>query len=108
MLKPGQWSDLLNQLRKIDNPVVPTKPSKYAIPVKKPKRASDAHQRRVGALGRRALFAFVQLEFGFLLGPRRRALHRPRQPAATSRSTSSSSTTLGAPQRRFLSRAQGP
>ena len=49
VLKPGQWSDLLDQLRKIDNPVVPTKPSKYAIPVKKPKRASDAHQRRVGS-----------------------------------------------------------
>ena len=44
VLKPGQWSDLLEQLRKIDNPVVPTKPSKYAIPVKKPKRASDAHR----------------------------------------------------------------
>ena len=43
VLKPGQWSDLIDQLRKIDNPVVPTKPSKYAIPVKK-KRASDAHQ----------------------------------------------------------------
>jgi transglycosylase-like protein with SLT domain len=43
VLKPGQWSDLLKQLRKIDNPVVPTTPSKYAIPVKK-KRASDAHQ----------------------------------------------------------------
>ena len=44
VLKPGQWSDLINQLRKIDNPTVPTKPSKYAIPVKKKKRASDAHQ----------------------------------------------------------------
>ncbi len=43
VLKPGQWSDLLNQLRKIENPVVPTKPSKYALPAKKPKRASDAH-----------------------------------------------------------------
>jgi hypothetical protein len=43
VLRPGQWSDLLSRLRKIDNPVVPTKPSKYAIPVK-PKRASDAHQ----------------------------------------------------------------
>jgi hypothetical protein len=43
VLKPGQWSDLLKQLRKIDNPVVPTTPSKYAIPVKK-KRASNAHQ----------------------------------------------------------------
>jgi hypothetical protein len=44
VLKPGQWSDLLDQLRKIDNPVVPTKPSKYAIPVKKAKRSSDAHR----------------------------------------------------------------
>ena len=32
VLKPGQWSDLLKQLRSIDNPVVPTKPSKYALP----------------------------------------------------------------------------
>jgi hypothetical protein len=43
LLKPGQWSDLIGQLRKIQNPVVPTKPSKYAIPVKKPRRASSAH-----------------------------------------------------------------
>ena len=32
VLKPGQWSDLLKQLRSIDNPVVPTKPSRYALP----------------------------------------------------------------------------
>ncbi len=44
VLKPGQWSNLINQLRKIDNPTVPTKPSKYAIPVKKNRRSSDAHQ----------------------------------------------------------------
>jgi hypothetical protein len=44
LLRPGQWSDLIDQLRKIDNPVVPTKPSKFAIPVKKrPGRASVAH-----------------------------------------------------------------
>ena len=41
VLKPGQWSDLLDQLRKIENPVVPTKPSKYSLPAKK--RACDAH-----------------------------------------------------------------
>jgi hypothetical protein len=35
VLKPGQWSDLLDRLRKIDNPVVPTKPSKYALTVKR-------------------------------------------------------------------------
>jgi Transglycosylase SLT domain len=45
LLRPGQWSDLLDQLRKIQNPVVPTKPSKYAIPVKKrPGRSSLAHR----------------------------------------------------------------
>ncbi|MEX1142660.1 MAG: lytic murein transglycosylase [Thermoleophilaceae bacterium] len=41
VLKPGQWSDLIARLREIDNPVVPTEPSKYALPTKK--RASHAH-----------------------------------------------------------------
>jgi hypothetical protein len=41
VLKPGQWSDLIDRLRELENPVVPTKPSKYAVPVEKP--ASDAH-----------------------------------------------------------------
>jgi hypothetical protein len=41
VLKPGQWSDLLDRLGEIENPVVPTKPSKYALPADK--RASDAH-----------------------------------------------------------------
>jgi transglycosylase-like protein with SLT domain len=41
VLKPGQWSDLIARLREIDNPVVPTEPSKYALPADKP--ASDAH-----------------------------------------------------------------
>ena len=41
VLKPGQWTDLLDRLREIDNPVVPTTPSKHALPKKK--RASDAH-----------------------------------------------------------------
>ena len=35
ILKPGQWNNLVNRLRQIDNPVVPTKPSKYSIPVKR-------------------------------------------------------------------------
>jgi hypothetical protein len=41
VLRPGQWSDLLEQLRKIDNPVVPTRPSKYALPVKRRGHAGD-------------------------------------------------------------------
>ena len=44
VLEPGQWSDLISRLGEIENPVVPTKPSKYALPVeKKDRRASDAH-----------------------------------------------------------------
>ena len=43
VLKPGQWDDLIARLREIDNPTVPTKTSKFALPVKK-HRSSDAHQ----------------------------------------------------------------
>jgi len=32
VLKPGQWNDLINRLKKIPNPVVPTDASKFAIP----------------------------------------------------------------------------
>ena len=42
VLKPGQWSDLISRLGEIDNPVVPTEPSKYALPAKKDRRASTA------------------------------------------------------------------
>ena len=42
VLEPGQWSDLISRLREIENPVVPTKPSKYSLPAKR-KRASHAH-----------------------------------------------------------------
>jgi hypothetical protein len=43
VLKPGQWSDLVDRLGEIENPIVPTKPSKYSLPAEK-KRHSDAHQ----------------------------------------------------------------
>jgi len=43
VLKPGQWTDLIARLRELDNPVVPTKPSEYALPAGKHRRASDAH-----------------------------------------------------------------
>jgi len=42
VLEPGQWSDLISRLGEIENPVVPTKPSKYALPAN-PKRSSRAH-----------------------------------------------------------------
>ncbi|MFL5869212.1 MAG: lytic murein transglycosylase [Thermoleophilaceae bacterium] len=41
VLKPGQWSDLMSRLRHIDNPVVPTTPSRYAIPVRPHHRRGD-------------------------------------------------------------------
>jgi Transglycosylase SLT domain len=41
VLEPGQWSDLIARLREIDNPVVSTEPSKYALPAHR--RGSNAH-----------------------------------------------------------------
>jgi hypothetical protein len=41
VLEPGQWSDLVSRLNDIENPVVPTEPSEYALPTDE--RASDAH-----------------------------------------------------------------
>ncbi len=48
ILKPSQWERLIDRLGEIDNPDVPTEPSKYATPTKKAKanserRASSAH-----------------------------------------------------------------
>jgi murein DD-endopeptidase MepM/ murein hydrolase activator NlpD len=40
VLKPGQWIKLIQRLNEIDNPTVPTKPSKASIPAG---RASQAH-----------------------------------------------------------------
>ena len=70
ILKPGQWSDLIDRLGEIDNPVVPTKPSR---PARLGERIAGVGGR--GALGRvaprtprqRGFFGAVQLEFGFLL-----------------------------------------
>jgi hypothetical protein len=44
VLKPGQWIKLIDRIGAIDNPTVLTQPSKYAIKVAKPTRASLAHQ----------------------------------------------------------------
>jgi len=43
VLKPSQWIKLIDRIGSIDNPTVLTQPSKYAIRVTTPKRASDAH-----------------------------------------------------------------
>jgi hypothetical protein len=34
ILKPGQWQDLIRQLGSLEQPTVPTSPSKYAVPDK--------------------------------------------------------------------------
>jgi hypothetical protein len=44
VLRPGQWSDLIARLRELDNPVVPTKPSRYTLPAKPHRLGSHAHQ----------------------------------------------------------------
>ena len=45
VLKPGQWNTLIDRLKQLENPVVPTKPSRYALPAdKKKQRSSSAHR----------------------------------------------------------------
>ncbi len=47
LLKPDQWERLIGRIAEIDNPKVPTSPSRYSIPVgkrKHPNRASAAHR----------------------------------------------------------------
>ena len=44
VLRPGQWSDLISRLRELENPVVRTRPSKYALPAERKKRSSSAHR----------------------------------------------------------------
>jgi hypothetical protein len=41
MLAPDQWDKLLDRIGELDQPTVPTKPSKYSLPAKK--RSSNAH-----------------------------------------------------------------
>jgi murein DD-endopeptidase MepM/ murein hydrolase activator NlpD len=43
ILKPDQWKQLVGRIAEIDNPTVPTKPSKFAIPTQGGQRASGAH-----------------------------------------------------------------
>jgi hypothetical protein len=43
MLSPSQWDKLLQRIGELDQPTVPTKPSKYSLPAGKNNRASNAH-----------------------------------------------------------------
>ena len=56
-LKAGQWIKLIDRLNNIDNPTVPVKPSKDAIPVKPGDHA-----------GVDRYFRFAQFEFPWVLG----------------------------------------
>ena len=58
VLKPGQWTKLIDRLGKIDNPTVLTSPSKYAIDARSRKDGRPATRTRAvgpaGAMGGRA------------------------------------------------------
>src|SRR4051812_8237748 len=38
VLKPGQWAELIDRLRQIQNPLVPNRPSRFALPLTKRER----------------------------------------------------------------------
>jgi hypothetical protein len=38
VLKPGQWAELIDRLRQIQNPLVPNRPSRFALPLSKRER----------------------------------------------------------------------
>ena len=48
MLKPEQWDKLLDRIGELDQPTVPTKPSKYSLPAKK--RSQQRARRRVASV----------------------------------------------------------
>jgi len=51
LLKPGQWQRLIGRIAEIDNPKVPTKPSKFSLPSNKGKRANDGYRASAAHVG---------------------------------------------------------
>jgi hypothetical protein len=49
ILKPGQWERLIGRLGEIDNPTVPTKPSKFSLPATGPDVPTAAERARAHA-----------------------------------------------------------
>ena len=49
VLEPDQWQRLIGRIADIDNPEVPTSPSRYAIPTRKRANQADANQRRASS-----------------------------------------------------------
>ena len=41
LLKPGQWGKLIDRLNEIENPEIPTEPSKYALTVTPPRDGDE-------------------------------------------------------------------
>jgi hypothetical protein len=48
VLLPGQWSHLISRLREIENPVVPSKSSRYALTAAEEERRSRGRAETVG------------------------------------------------------------
>jgi len=52
LLKPDQWKKLIGTISEIQNPNVPTSPSKYSLPAKKDKGKKDKGKKAGGKSGR--------------------------------------------------------
>ena len=70
LLEPEQWERLIDQIGSIDNPTVPTDPSKYSLPAKKGKKQHGIAPRPPTSASSRtlSLFGFVQFELPGSLG----------------------------------------
>ena len=78
MLKPGQWPELLKRLEEIENPVVPTKPSPYALPTRRLKNPGGLY----GALtASHELLREAREHVGALVGHGHQVLDPHAQPA---------------------------
>ena len=104
VLEPGQWSDLISRLGEIENPVVPTKPSKYSLPAKK--RVQPRPRRRVDRRAPKARSASSSSSSGSSSArPTGATSCRPAADALVE--SVLVLTTLGAPERRRLGGAAG-
>jgi hypothetical protein len=59
MLEPDQWDKLLDRIGELDQPTVPVKPSKYALPAKGKKAKSKGNGKSKGKAAQRASSAHI-------------------------------------------------
>jgi hypothetical protein len=78
VLKPGQWSELLARLRKIRNPAVATKPSRYSLPADRRRRRHDRNLHTASLKSRPVRYLTARPAHGL------RPLQRLRPPASPS------------------------